>query len=392
MTVASGAWQNAQAALSGEAGAPQEGHRSVASGIGVRISVEDGIAKQLLCNAWRLLNYAPDMPISSMADQSILPSPTEIRAAAARIAGAIRETPFYRSESLSAFLGGDAWLKVESEQNTGSFKIRGATNVIATLTDEQRARGVVSASSGNHGLGISAAAKAYGVKLTVFVPRTAPAAKRDKIAALGATVDATAATYDEGEALARALAAKTGATFVSPDEGRPLLAGQGTVALEILEALPSLRTIVVPVGGAGLVGGIAGLLKAEAPNVRIVGAQSDRVNSMTLAMASGKPAAAADVPTLVDGLAGEADAVGLEQAQAALDDIVASSEEDVVSAIAYLWIEEGFKVEGAGACAVAALLSGRVKNLEFPVVAVVTGGNIDDARHKAVLEGKTTGE
>jgi threonine dehydratase len=175
---------------------------------------------------------------------------------------------------------------------------------------------------------------------------------------------------------------------VSPCAGRQLLAGQGTVGLEILEALPTLRTIIVPVGGAGLVGGIAGLLRVEAPAVRIVGAQSERTNAMTIAMKSGEPTDIPDLPTLADGLSGQADAEMLAQAKAALDDIVASSEEDVASAIAYLWIEEGFKVEGAGAVGVAALLSGRVESLEFPVVVVVSGGNIDEAKHKAVLEGK----
>ena len=324
-----------------------------------------------------------------MPTESLLPSPAEIRAAAQRIAGAIVRTPFYRSDTLSEFLGGDTWLKMEGEQNTHSFKIRGATNVLATLTDEQRAHGVVSSSAGNHGLGIAAAAKALGIRATVFVPRTAPAVKRERIAELGATVDASAAKYDDAEAMARAFASKTGAIFVAPDSGRALMAGQGTVALEILEDLPALRTIVVPVGGAGLAGGIAGLLRVEAPQVRIVGAQSERTNAMMLAMASGRPTDIPSLPTLADGLAGRADAVMLAQGQAALDAIVASSEEDVASAIAYLWIEEGFRVEGAGACAVAALLSGRVERLEFPVVAVVSGGNIDEARHKAVLDGNT---
>jgi threonine dehydratase len=320
--------------------------------------------------------------------RGILPSPQDVRAAALRIAPAIRETPFYRSEGLSAFLGGDAWLKFESEQNTGSFKLRGATNALAMLTDDERTRGVVTASAGNHGLGIAAAAKALGVRLTVFVPRTAPAIKRDRIAGLGATVDATAAKYDDAELLARDYAARTGATFVSAFAGRDVMAGQGTVALEILEMLPALRTIIVPIGGVGLASGIAGLLRAEAPGVRIVGAQSDRTNAMTIAMATGRPTDIPDRPTLADGLSGMADAGMLAQGQAALDDIVASSEEDVASAIAYLWIEEGFKVEGAGAVGVAALLSNRVRPLEFPVAVVVSGGNIDEAKHKAVIEGR----
>jgi threonine dehydratase len=320
-------------------------------------------------------------------DTSLLASPDEIRAAAARIAPAIRETPFYKSDGLSAFVGGDVWLKMESEQHTGSFKLRGATNAIAMLTSEQRSRGVVTASAGNHGLGIAHAAQAAGVTLTVFVPHTAPLVKKDRIAGFGATVDATAPNYDAAELLAKAFASRTGATFVSAYAGRDILAGQGTVALEILEKLPALRTILIPIGGVGLASGIAGLLRAEAPDVRIVGAQSDRTNAMTIAMRTGKPAVIPDLPTLADGLSGQADAYMLAQGQAALDDMVASSEDDVASAIAYLWIEEGFKVEGAGAVGVAALLSDRVERLGFPLAVVVSGGNIDESRHKAVLGG-----
>lgn len=334
---------------------------------------------------------APKVKLESGAG-SLLPTPDEIRAAAKRIAPAIRETPFYKSETLSEFLGGDSWLKFESEQHTGSFKLRGATNALATLTAEQLARGVVTASAGNHGLGIAAAAKALGVKLTVFVPRTAPSVKKDRIAEFGATVDASAPNYDDAEILAKEFAARTGAAFVSAYAGREIIAGQGTVGLEILEKLPNLRTILIPIGGVGLASGIAGLLRAEAPGVRIIGAQSDRTNAMTIAMRTGQPTTIPDLPTLADGLAGQADAYMLAQGQAALDEMVASSEEDVAAAIAYLWIEEGFKVEGAGAVGVAALLSGRVSSLEFPVVAVVSGGNIDDSKHKAVLEGRLSNE
>lgn len=315
----------------------------------------------------------------------ILPSPADIRAAAARIAPLIRRTPLRRSAGLSDFLGGDVWLKLECEQVTGSFKIRGATNVLASLDDAARAKGVVVSSAGNHGLGIALAAKALGVAATVFVPRTAPSVKRDRIAALGATVDASAANYDSAESLARAHAARTGATFVSPCCGRTLLAGQGTVALEVLEELPSLRTIVVAVGGGGLAGGIGGLLRAEAPQVRIAGAQSERTNAMSLALASGRPTAIPDLPTLADGLAGLVDAEMLEQGRAALDEIATVTEESIANAIAFLWVEEGVKAEGAGAVPVAAVLAGAVKTLEFPVVLVVSGGNIDEDKHRAIL-------
>jgi threonine dehydratase len=301
-------------------------------------------------------------------------------------------SPFWRSEGLSTFLGGDVWLKLECDQPTGSFKIRGATNVLAQLPGSDRRRGVVASSAGNHGLGIASAAAELGIPATVFVPRTAPAVKRDKIAALGAVIDASAANYDAAEALARAYAARTGATFVSPCTGRQLLAGQGTVALEVHEDLPALRTIVVAVGGGGLVGGMAGFLRGESPAVRIVGAQSERTNAMTLALRSGLPTDIPDLPTLADGLAGLVDVEMLAQGQAAIDEIVTVSEADIASAIAYLWIEEGAKVEGAGAVGVAAMLAGLLPTSEFPVAVVVSGGNIDDSLHARILSGNFKGE
>ena len=321
--------------------------------------------------------------------RSVLPTPAEIRAAAARIAPGIRRTPLRRSDALSDCLGGDVWLKLECEQVTGSFKIRGAANVLATLGEEARRHGVVASSAGNHGLGIASAAAALGVAATVFVPRSAPAVKREKIAALGATVDSTAASYDAAELLARDAAARTGSTFVSPCTGRALLAGQGTVALEVLEELPTLRTMVVCVGGGGLVGGIGGLLRAEAPFVQIRGAQSVRTNAMALALASGQPTAIQDLPTLADGLAGLVDAEMLAQGRSALDNIVTVDEEAIAETIAYLWIEEGLRVEGAGAVGVAALLASR-QAIEFPVVVPVSGGHIDGAVHAAILAGNYT--
>jgi threonine dehydratase len=326
-----------------------------------------------------------------MPSASVLPSPEEIRAAAVRLAPYIRRTPLRRSEGLSEFMGGDVWLKLECEQLTGSYKIRGATNALTSLDPAVRARGVITASAGNHGLGVAAAAKELGIAATVYVPSTAPAIKRDRIVALGATVDETAPHYDAAEALARAHAARTGATFVSPCTGHVVLAGQGTVALEVLEDLPTVRTVIAAVGGAGLTGGIAGLLRAEAPSVRLVGAQSERTNAMAIALASGKPTEIPYLPTLADGLAGMADADMLAQAKAALDQIVVVTEDDVASAIAFLWIEEGLKVEGAGAVPVAAVMEGQVAKLEFPVAIVVSGGNIDDDKHRAVLDGKYNG-
>lgn len=316
-----------------------------------------------------------------------LPSAVDVRAAAARIAASIVRTELRRSDALSTYLGGDVWLKLECEQRTGSFKLRGATNALMLLDPQRRAAGVVTASAGNHGLGLATAAAALGIAATVYVPRTSPAVKRDKIAAAGATIDATAEHYDAAESLARAHAARDGATFVSPCTGHDLLAGQGTVALEILDELDDLGTIVVGVGGGGLGGGIGGFLRDEAPRVRILGAQSERTNAMALAFKSGQPTHIPDRRTLADGLAGLVDADMLAQGKAALDGIATVTEQAIAEAIAFLWIEEGVKVEGAGAVGVAALISGEILPVRFPVAVVISGGNIDPAVHAAILDG-----
>lgn len=321
-----------------------------------------------------------------MSPLGILPTPNEVREAAARIASVVTHTPLIPSPALSAIAGGEVLLKLECMQVSGSFKIRGALNALLMLTPEQRARGVVASSAGNHGRGIAMAAERLGVVATVFVPSTAPAIKRDGIAAHGATVDATNANYDAAEAAALRYAKSTGATFVGPCTGRTLLAGAGTVALEVLSDLPALRTMVICVGGGGLVGGIGGYLRGMAPAVRILGAQSVRTNAMTLALASGVPTDIPDLPTLADGLTGLVDAEMLAQGQAALDGMVTVEEEAIAEAIGWSYREHGLTVEGAGAVGLAAIRSGRLTLRAFPAVVVVSGANIDAAKWRGVVD------
>ena len=320
-----------------------------------------------------------------MSPSGVLPTPAEVREAAARIASVVTHTPLIPSPALSAIAGGEVLLKLECTQVSGSFKIRGALNALLTLTPDQRARGVVASSAGNHGRGIAMAAERLGVAATVFVPATAPAIKRDGITSHGATVDATSANYDAAEAAARRFAQATGATFVSPCTGRALLAGAGTVAMEVLDDLPQLRTMVVCVGGGGLAGGIGGYLRGMAPAVRIVGAQSVRTNAMALALASGAPTDIPDLPTLADGLAGLVDAEMLAQGQAALDGIVTVEEEAIAEAIGWSHRAHGLTVEGAGAVGIAAIRSGRLKPQAFPAVLTVSGANIDAAKWRGIV-------
>jgi threonine dehydratase len=311
---------------------------------------------------------------------SILPSAREVREAHARIAPFVRRTPLVPSAELSALAGGEVLLKLECDQDGGSFKLRGALNVMLTLTPPQRAAGVVASSAGNHGIGIAMAAERVGVPATVFVPRTAPEVKRAHIAAHGATIDATQPTYDTAEDAAKAFAARTGATFVSPCTGRTLLAGAGTVALEILADAPDVRTVVVCVGGGGLVGGIGGFVRDAAAGVRILGAQSVRTNAMALALQQGHAVDIPDLPTLADGLAGRVDDEMYRQGAEALDAIVTVEEAAIADAMRWMRAAEGRTVEGAGAVGIAALRSGALKLQAFPAAVTVSGGNVDPQR------------
>lgn len=299
--------------------------------------------------------------------------------AAARISPVVKRTRILRSDALSRLAKTDVLLKLENEQITGSFKLRGAMNVIATLDDQSRSRGVVASSAGNHGLGVAYAAKYFGVQATIFIPSTAPRVKRDGIVALGATVDETQPHYDAAMDAAKAFAAARGSRFINPCLGDELLAGQGTVALEILAECPGLHTLVVSVGGGGLLGGCASVVRESTPSVRIVGAQGENTAAMSKSIAAHKVVEIPILPTLADGLAGQIDEDGLEIGRAGLDQIVTVTEQEIGRAILWLLDQHGMKVEGAGAVGVAAILSGKLKP-EGETVVVISGGNIDDAR------------
>lgn len=311
--------------------------------------------------------------------------PADILAAAHRLRDVARRTPLRLSPSLSERAGRDVYLKLECDQITGSFKLRGAFNTIATLPADMRRRGVVASSAGNHGMGVAWAARHFDIPATIFVPSTAPRVKRDGIAALGATVNADAPHYDAAMALAIAHARAHDATFIHPCTGDALIAGQGTVALEILEELPSLATLAMPVGGGGLLGGCGVLLRRIAPHVHIAGAQSDNTAAMARSLAGHTVVPIPPVPTLADGLAGDIDALALDIGEHTLDSMITVSEDAIARAIAWLRNTEGITAEGAGAVGVAALLEGRLDGRDGPIVVIVSGGNIDADRLDGVL-------
>ncbi|HEY0995152.1 MAG TPA: threonine/serine dehydratase [Gemmatimonadaceae bacterium] len=313
--------------------------------------------------------------------------PADVLAAAERIRPIVRRTRLLHSPRLSEVARGDVWLKLENEQVTGSFKVRGAYNAMASLRPEERARGVVASSAGNHGLGVAHAAKTLGIRATIFVPSTAPAVKREGIAALGATLDTTQPDYDAAMVAAKAFAATHGAMFINPCLGAALLAGQGTVGMEILADLPSVASIVVPVGGGGLLGGIGSIVRAVSPDVRILGAQSEHTAAMSLSVAAGRVVEIPSAATLADGLAGQIDEEALDIGFNALDEITAVNEAAIARAITWLSRTHGLTVEGSGAVGVAALLEGALSKVKGPVAVVVSGANIDAARHASVLRG-----
>jgi threonine dehydratase len=311
--------------------------------------------------------------------------PTDVVAAADRIRPLIKRTQLLHSALLSAIAGGDVYLKLENTQTTGSFKLRGALNVIATLTPEQRRSGVVASSAGNHGLGVAYAAKHYSVPATIFVPSNAPQIKRDGIAALGATLDTSQPHYDAAMDAAKAFGAAHGATFINPCLGAMLLAGQGTVALEILGELPDLASLVVNVGGGGLLGGCASLVRAIAPSVKILGAQSVNTAAMSKSLTAGHVVEIDNAATLADGLAGQIDAEALDIGKHGLDEIVTIDEDEIASTIAWLSKTHDQRVEGAGACATAAVRLRKFASFPTPAAIVVSGGNIDAAKLERIV-------
>lgn len=314
-----------------------------------------------------------------------LPSVQDIRDAGERIKPAAKRTRLLRSATLSSATHTDVYLKCELEQQTGSFKVRGAFNVLASLTPEQRKRGVVASSAGNHGLGVAFASHAFDAPAMLYVPSTAPTVKKEGIAALGAKVNDEEPDYDAAMVRAKAHAIEHNIPFINPCLGHELLAGQGTVALEVLEQCPNVQTVVICTGGGGLLGGMGVVLRDLAPNVRVVGAQSVKTAAMSLSVAAGHVVPIPSEPTLADGLAGQIDDEALAIGQYCADEIVTVTEEEIGETIAWLWRTEALKSEGAGAVAVAALRHRKIANLKGPVVAIVSGGNIDQSKHEALL-------
>jgi threonine dehydratase len=288
------------------------------------------------------------------------PTLRDVEEARERLDGIARVTPVYGSETLSRLAGREVWLKAENLQRTGAFKVRGAVNKIATLTPEERASGVVAASAGNHGQAVAWAARKAGSHARIYVPQDAPMAKVEACRNYGAETVMGGARFEDAFAGARAYVEETGATFIHPFEDPVVIAGQGTIGLELVEQIADAQTVVIPVGGGGLASGIAIALRALKPGVRIVGVQAGK---------SGY--------TIADGIyvktPGELTMGILDDL---LDDLVHVTDEEISEALVLLLERTKLLVEGAGAVGLAAVLNRSVGG-EGPVAIVLSGGNID---------------
>jgi threonine dehydratase len=305
----------------------------------------------------------------------------DIRAAAEVVYGALSRTPLLRSTTLGQRTGTEAYLKAECLQRTGSFKTRGATVRVAHLTEEERDRGLVAVSAGNHAQAVAYAASAAGVRSTVVMPETAPRAKVEASRRYGAEVilhgDVFAA-FEKAEELRR----ERGLVYVHPFDDPHIIAGQGSVGLEIVEDLPDVDAVVVCVGGGGLIAGIATAVKALRPGVRIVGVEPTGAACVTAGLARGEAVFLDEVRTIADGLATPTTGdLVLEHVRAHVDEIVLVDDDELVAGIGFLLERAKLLAEPAGAAATAALLAGKVDLPEGARVAVtVSGGNIDITR------------
>lgn len=317
----------------------------------------------------------------AVAHPSVRPVPPvdadHIRAARELLAGVVTTTPVARSRALSELCGGDIWLKCENLQRTGSFKFRGAYTRLSRLDAAERAAGVVAASAGNHAQGVALAAQMLGVAATVFMPEGAAIPKVGATRGYGAQVHLVGETIEGSIAAATEFAHRTGAVFVHPFDHVDIIAGQGTVGCEILEQVPDVRTVLVCTGGGGLLGGVAAAIKAQRPDVRVVGVQAEGAAAWAPSIAAGGPTTLASMRTIADGIAvGRPGDLTFPQVTALVDEILTVDEDALARALLLCLERAKMLVEPAGVAGVAALLE-YPDRFETPAVAVLSGGNVD---------------
>ena len=315
----------------------------------------------------------------------------EILLARQRIAGRVLRTPQRDAVALSARLGVPVQIKCEHHQTTGSFKLRGATNAVLALDPARRDAGVVAASTGNHGRALASAARSAGTRAVICMSRLVPANKVRAIEALGAEIHIVGNSQDDAQLEVDRLVSEAGLTQVPPFDHAEVIAGQGTLGLEMLEDAPRTTTVLVPLSGGGLLAGVALALRTLNPAIRIIGVTMERGAAMRASLDAGRPVAVEELPTLADSLGG---GIGLENRHTfgmvrdLVDEVVLVSEADIAAAIRAAYFEEGEVLEGAAAVGIAALDTGKVR-LTGPAVVLLSGKNIDMDLHRRIVSGET---
>jgi len=322
-----------------------------------------------------MVSVSADLGDGQTADAVTL---LEVLAAARRIAPYVQRTPLEHSGRLSAASGAEVSLKLECFQVTGSFKLRGALNALLSLDEAARQRGVVTASAGNHGLGVARAANLTGVRATVVVPDAASAAKVDLLRQTGCELILFGPDYDAAEVHAISLANRSERTFVSAYDDPAVVAGGGTIALEVLESAPETEVLIVPAGGGGLISGVALAAKCLRPGIQVIGAQSTASPALHAALAAGKRVPVTVEESLADGLSGNiaTGSITLDLARRYVDEVVLVSEAEIAAAMRDVLEHEHVLIEGSAAVTVAAIQSGRLPVAGLRVVLVLTGRNV----------------
>ena len=314
----------------------------------------------------------------------------DIERAREKIAGSIRPTPVAFSKSLSDIAGVPVSMKLEQHQSTGSFKLRGATNAISNLTRKQAERGVVGVSTGNHGRGLARAARKAGINCTICMSGLVPENKVAGIRDEGADIRISGQSQDEAQIEADRLVHEHGMTMLPPFDHPHVIAGQGTLGLEILEEVEGVGEVIVPLSGGGLISGVALAVRSRNPNIRVIGVTMERGAAMHESLQTGKPVEVEEVPTLADALGG---GIGLdnqytfEMVRTLVSDTVLVNETDIAEAIRHAYWEEKQILEGSGSVAIAAIRSGKYKP-QGNTVLVLSGGNIDMALHQRIISGE----
>ncbi|WP_312363672.1 hydroxyectoine utilization dehydratase EutB [Ensifer sp.] len=315
-----------------------------------------------------------------------------IEAAARRISAHVLRTPFAPSPSLSERLDVPVGLKLEHHQTTGSFKLRGACNALLSLPPAERKRGVVAASTGNHGRALAYAAKAEGTVATICMSRLVPQNKVAEIRRLGARVLITGTSQDDAQREVEKLVEQDGLAIVPPFDDPAIVAGQGTLGLEIVDDMPDVGTVLVPLSGGGLASGVALAVKSQHPDIRVIGITMERGAAMKASLDAGRPVEIAEMPSLADSLGGGiglANHVTFSMCQALLDDVILLSEAEIAAGMQHAYALEREIVEGAGAVGIAAILAGKIDPVGRPVALILSGRNVDMDLHRRVVNGET---